>query len=567
MALKKHMSSLWNNHENLKNISEAILACCKIIAIAFFLVIALRVFTEYRKDTLIIKQFDTPDDLVKQGYNGAVIAQMLLDEIKIAQRKGQEFAVERVMKGFVGIGEMWSDRWNKRVIQTANAEKSQEISVPGVGISLNTTVVRILNLLKIRNFQSYVGGYIITKEKFSITVNISEKYSKTFESNMGDINQAVKEVALYIAGMKQPLAIGLDYCFNPDKEPLKSLKRQLLESNPSPEEKAIVYVLDGCALEQIGKLEEAQKRFEKAMEITPKNASVRSVALYMMGDIQRENGQFTKAIAKYKEALRWDPDNAGIYTRWAYALVLQGRFAEAKKKYKAALEKEKEDAWIYTVWGKALDIKPEEAKEKFAKAVEEAPNHIPAYINWGYLLLQLNDLKAAREKFTKAVEWEPKNAWAYIGWGEMLRDLNEPEAALAQYQQAVKVAPKNADAYIAIGNTLRSLHQPKEALAHYQKAVAMAPGNVWAYLGWGDTLWSLHQPKEALAHYQKAVEVAPSNVWAYLGWGNVLRDLHRPEEAREKYIKVRELDSDGPIGRQALEAIQQLQGLAEPKVQ
>jgi len=53
----------------------------------FFIIVALRIFTEYSKDRLVIKQFEVPQGLIKMGYNGTVIAQMLLEEIKKSKAK------------------------------------------------------------------------------------------------------------------------------------------------------------------------------------------------------------------------------------------------------------------------------------------------------------------------------------------------------------------------------------------------------------------------------------------------------------------------------------------------
>ena len=114
-------------------------------------------------------------------------------------------------------------------------------------------------------------------------------------------------------------------------------------------------------------------------------------AVYMeKAKISIAAGDFDKAIAHYREALRLDPNFGKAHNNLGNALVEQGRFAEAISHYSKALETKAYYPEAHNNLGAALarQGKLQEAIAQFRKALRLKPDYLQARDNLN-LALQL----------------------------------------------------------------------------------------------------------------------------------------------------------------------------------
>ncbi len=117
---------------------------------------------------------------------------------------------------------------------------------------------------------------------------------------------------------------------------IKSLSRavELDDTNP------IFYVNYGMALQESGRLEEAEKCFRKALALDSKNVD----AVINLGNVYRIKGQFQEAIAAYEDALVRDPGNVVARKNLVATFLKLGRYDEAEQQIHWILEANPFDA-------------------------------------------------------------------------------------------------------------------------------------------------------------------------------------------------------------------------------
>jgi tetratricopeptide (TPR) repeat protein len=89
----------------------------------------------------------------------------------------------------------------------------------------------------------------------------------------------------------------------------------------------------GIALMETGDYEQALEKFDRAVELNPRNG----YALHRMGIALQIRGEHEEAIRKFWRATRRNPDNRFAYLDWGISLAALGRHEEAVRRYATAV--------------------------------------------------------------------------------------------------------------------------------------------------------------------------------------------------------------------------------------
>jgi len=467
------------------------------LAIVFSLLVFHAIYELFRYD-FVIKPFEMPFNLSRQGYTGTVVAHRLQEYMVQVRAEIQRASTQ----GFGG---------DFATIQLTELEKRQQIDVPAIGLSLNTIVVQLRRLLGIK--QPRISGDVVVKgEKIDLTLRITGyPIFKTQGNDIHNPEPLIKQAAEYVLKMSEPLLFGQNYCLNKKNALLAALIKQVEQRQLSPKEKALALTFEGCLLKNHEKYNLALDKLTLAQQLNPKNPLV----FIMMGDTLIEMEAYEQAIVEYQKALKFEPKNGEIYTKWAKTLLKQGHVEAGFAKYQEAAQKDRQNPWVYTDWGEQLiDYqKFDAAVEKFQQALKIDPNYALAYAIWGNLLQQTGDLAAASQKYEKAVALEPGIAWVYGNWGLTLAKLRKYQQAIVQYQQATDLKPL-AWIYKVWADALIKLKHYQAALTQYQQAIALAPNNQPFYYAFGNALLELGRYEAAIEQYQQAITLNTRAIWS-----------------------------------------------------
>src|SRR5690348_7646885 len=111
-------------------------------------------------------------------------------------------------------------------------------------------------------------------------------------------------------------------------------------------------------------------------------------------------------------------------------------------------------------------IDPGAALVAYARAAEGDPDNSAAWINWGRLLHERGDARAAEKVYRRALEHCGTDALLLFNLGVALEDLGERQAALAAYHAAISEDPNFADCHYNLARLYESAGKTQHAIRH-----------------------------------------------------------------------------------------------------
>jgi len=240
----------------------------------------------------------------------------------------------------------------------------------------------------------------------------------------------------------------------------------------------------GLVLIHLGEANDAIEPLEKAIRLNPRLTP----AYVNLGMAQMACGNGSGAIESFNQALKIEPDNAEAHRHLALLLALAGRYDDAISHYEAVLK-----------------VAPDDA---------EAHNLLAAvYINIG----RSDDAIA---HLREALRLEPNYADACNNLGIQLYDQGQTQEAIALYQRALKLNPNYLDAYLNLGAAMLELGRYAEAAGSYRHALKLNPNHLPAQYRLALISQKTGGVSNAASLYRDILKARPNelDVLLNLGW-------------------------------------------------
>jgi tetratricopeptide (TPR) repeat protein len=229
----------------------------------------------------------------------------------------------------------------------------------------------------------------------------------------------------------------------PVDDPLRDDMRELDSSATS-------YVERGVALEQVGRIQDAIKATEKAVELDPERVLAHANLLSLYGRV----GNLQKAEEQYRAVMALNPDQFPK-AHYDYGVLLM-----TKGEYK-------------------------EAEEAFRRAIRINPSYAQAHNNLGHLLERGGKLPEAMAEYRKSMESMPGYRQAHFNLGRILVNQGNYQEGIEQLSKTLTPVDESTPAYLyALGaaygragdrqNALRYLHQAREQASARGQAKLLA---------------------------------------------------------------------------------------------
>lgn len=282
---------------------------------------------------------------------------------------------------------------------------------------------------------------------------------------------------------------------------------------------------DGRAALQAGRLDEAQRLFEKAASqgLAEGRAGV--------GQVWLKRHQWAKAMEAFQTAQKMDGNLALAYFGQGEVLRNQEKFAEAVPLLQKAVE---------------LDRRFPEAQLSLSdcltqlKRFDEAKASANRGLGWGSrwrprFLVALGNVSAARDSlrdaaiwYTNAVQEAPNDPATHRALGDFYVKRGTFELAYPEYQAAVEKDSADVDLHFALGRALDYGGRANDALVEYRWVVARDPEYAGGQLALGSLLYRAGKadPRryvEAREPLEKYTQLEPSDG---KGWGALGRTLY-----------------------------------------
>lgn len=113
----------------------------------------------------------------------------------------------------------------------------------------------------------------------------------------------------------------------------------------------------------------------------------------------------------------------------------------------------------------------------------------------------------AAQNFEQAIESNPDYVAAYVEYGDMLVELEDYEQAIKQYESALELADQNVNILNKLADAYGENGQYDKAVSTYQKALDQSENDFTARKGLGDIYMEQGQLENAIDSYNDALEV------------------------------------------------------------
>jgi tetratricopeptide (TPR) repeat protein len=178
-----------------------------------------------------------------------------------------------------------------------------------------------------------------------------------------------------------------------------------------------------------------------------------------------QNGKTDKAIAAFKLATAYAPDNVDAYNYLAKAYLKQGKTTEAINNYKISLSIDRSQSGIHTELGNVYysEKRYSEAEAAFKTAARYDPTDNLAPYTLGQLYLQTERYSEAEAQFKKVIKMTPKDGNVYYALGATYNKMGRFDEAVTQLEKAVTLKKDFALGHFELGTAYLGLENTEKA--------------------------------------------------------------------------------------------------------
>ena len=217
-------------------------------------------------------------------------------------------------------------------------------------------------------------------------------------------------------------------------------------------------------------------------------------------------------LALFSHAVNVTKNNAFAHSNVAGELLVQNRIDEATVHLEKALLLDPDDynTLVRAARGYNVRGEHERAVNALQRAIKLHPEHVRAYDDLYFLLLQKGESKGALQVYAKAVEVVKDNPDIYYHYGTALARQGYYDDSLIHYRKALHLRPEHVDIIINVGIVLMISGKNDDAIYYFKKALEINPQNATAYYQLSVVLEKKGLVDEAYQHYQQAVRLNPA---------------------------------------------------------
>ena len=508
-----------------------------IIVLLFIIVpIIIDIIRLNTKTIIIVDEFEVPEYIRQTKFTGKSISYKLIDNIYSILK---EYPLKK------------------------NDDLEFRIDYPKIDHSIEFTYSKFSIKIPIQYFVDKfikpfprVNGEIVSyKDLLKFTIRVIGKPPKTVTEKEENIDLVMQVFAQYILKYLKPISLVYYQYYNDKIDELKETLKYCIYNEPFDDD-AIAYNIWGIILLDDGQYQMASDKFEKAVEIDPKNVNAYnnwSGALFHLG-------KYDKTLEKFKKVIEIDKFNTTVYYNWGNLLAKKGDDKGAIAKYRKVIEIDSNDVYTYFNWGNSLRKIGDDtaAAEKYKKAIQIDPEDWKALDNLGVILTKWKKYDKAISKYKESIKINPSNDVAYYNWGNALREMEDYKGAIKKYKKVIEIAPKFSNAYLNWGISLKELGDLDGAINKFKKAIYADSSNIFAYIHWGEILGRIKNYQGAIEKLKIVVTINPDFSMTYFLLGvtyYIKRDIKNSFLYFNKYL---EIDPDGEKANDAKKFINEL---------
>jgi tetratricopeptide (TPR) repeat protein len=298
------------------------------------------------------------------------------------------------------------------------------------------------------------------------------------------------------------------------------------------------------ALEQRGKLPEAEKTWRQLTQANPQDAA----AFASLGLVLSKQGKYEQAVPAYRKAIALNPQLPGIHLNWGLAEFKQKHFEAAIAPLSAALAPDPQNVQILTLLGLSCY-----GAKRFAEAAKylelpakSDPKNVELHRVLAQSCLSAKHYSCALAEFRQILEQDPDSTAAHMLSGEALDGLGRTAEAIPEFEAAAQAAPREPNVNFGLGYLYWKQHKYDEAKAAFETELSIDSAHAQALAYLGDIELKRNEPEKALPLLTKATQLRDDIRIAYVDIGAILFDQKKYPEALAALQCAEKLDPAQP---------------------
>jgi tetratricopeptide (TPR) repeat protein len=316
---------------------------------------------------------------------------------------------------------------------------------------------------------------------------------------------------------------------------------------------------DAIALEQQGRLAEAEKVWTQIVKQSPRDAA----AFASLGVVLSKEQKYPEAAAAYRKALALNPKLPAVRLNLGLAEFKQGHFQQAIAHLSTVLAADPKNMQARTLLGFSYYGARQYAKaaEYLGAAAKADPANTQLHHALAQSCLWAKKYDCALDEFQQILKENPNSAAAHMLAGEALDGLGRTREAIAEFQAAANAAPAPPDAHFGLGYLYWKSHRYEEARHEFESELAQDPKHAQSLAYLGDMeLKQKNNPERALTFLQQAVAIKNDIRIAYLDMGIALVEQKKYQDAALSFRRAVELDPTQPDAHYRLARLYKVMG-------
>jgi tetratricopeptide (TPR) repeat protein len=190
-----------------------------------------------------------------------------------------------------------------------------------------------------------------------------------------------------------------------------------------------------------------------------------ATTLLSSGLARYQDGNYSQAIAAFKQASAYVPENTDAYNYAAKAYLKLGKTKEAIDSYKISLSIDRSQSDIQVELGNVYysEKRYSEAEKAFKAAAQYDPTDTLAPYTLGQLYLQTERYSEAETQFKKVITMTPKDGNVYFALGATYSKMERYDEAVPQLEKAIDLKDDFALAHFELGTAYLALEDREKA--------------------------------------------------------------------------------------------------------
>lgn len=292
-------------------------------------------------------------------------------------------------------------------------------------------------------------------------------------------------------------------------------------------------IQQAMSLHRVGKLNEAEKIYSKALKVAPKNPDL----LQLYGALKKQKGDLLGAEKMLRNSLSINKNQPHVWNNLGNVLQAAGKGPEAVDCYQTAIRQNAQYAEAHFNLGILYDGESAfiEAEREFKKAIAIQPSYAAAFNALGLTLKKVGRLDDAVKAFEGAIKLFPNYAEAFHNLAVVLRDLDRCEDALVQMIRATELNPDCPETRYNLGNLFFLNGKTKESISNYRRAIELRPDYEDAHESLKKVLWAEGRSNEIVRDFDIASRLKPESADILYFKGHALYQMESYDHAEEVF--------------------------------